>query len=126
LNTRLSRWQKSIEPIISNIQPFANWQSSACPHPKWGEIVKAAVVLKPGKTLSADELIAFCRQSLANYKIPRRIEFSETELPKSGCGRILKQVARARLGSSGTSRRLKRFSEMCGLGTLRKRQEINT
>jgi acyl-CoA synthetase (AMP-forming)/AMP-acid ligase II len=52
------------------------------------------VVLKPGKTLSADELIALCRQSLANYKIPRRIEFSETELPKSGSGKILKKVLR--------------------------------
>jgi acyl-CoA synthetase (AMP-forming)/AMP-acid ligase II len=51
-------------------------------------------VLKPGKTLSADELIAFCRRSLANYKIPRRIEFSETELPKSGSGKILKKILR--------------------------------
>jgi long-chain acyl-CoA synthetase len=64
------------------------------PDPKWGELVMACVVLKPGKALSADELIAFCRQSLANYKIPRRIEFSETELPKSGSGKILKKVLR--------------------------------
>jgi acyl-CoA synthetase (AMP-forming)/AMP-acid ligase II len=64
------------------------------PDPKWGELVMAYVVLKPGKTLSADELIAFCRQSLANYKIPRRIEFSETELPKSGSGKILKKILR--------------------------------
>jgi long-chain acyl-CoA synthetase len=64
------------------------------PDPKWGEIVKACVVLKPGKTLSADELMAFCRQSLAKYKIPRRIDFSETELPKSGSGKILKKVLR--------------------------------
>jgi AMP-binding enzyme C-terminal domain/3-hydroxyacyl-CoA dehydrogenase, NAD binding domain len=64
------------------------------PDPKWGEIGKACVVLKPGKTLSPDELIAFCRQSLANHKIPRRIEFSETELPKSGSGKILKRVLR--------------------------------
>ena len=64
------------------------------PDPKWGELVMAWVVLKPGKSLSADELIAFCRRSLANYKIPRRIEFSETELPKSGSGKILKKVLR--------------------------------
>jgi acyl-CoA synthetase (AMP-forming)/AMP-acid ligase II len=56
----------------------------------------ADVVLKPGKTLSADELIAYCRQSLANYKIPRRVEFSDTELPKSGSGKILKKVLRER------------------------------
>ncbi len=66
------------------------------PDPKWGEIVMAYVVLKPGKTLSADELIAYCRRSLANYKIPRRVEFSDTELPKSGSGKILKRVLRDR------------------------------
>src|SRR5437016_1688186 len=64
------------------------------PDPKWGELVMACVVLKPGKTLSADELIAYCRRSLANYKIPRRVEFSDTELPKSGSGKILKKVLR--------------------------------
>ena len=53
------------------------------PEPKWGEIVKAWVVLKPGKTLSADELIEFCRQSLAKYKISRRIDF-----PKPNCPRV--------------------------------------
>jgi acyl-CoA synthetase (AMP-forming)/AMP-acid ligase II len=56
----------------------------------------AYVVLKPGKTLSADELIAYCRRSLANYKVPRRVEFSDTELPKSGSGKILKKVLRER------------------------------
>jgi acyl-CoA synthetase (AMP-forming)/AMP-acid ligase II len=66
------------------------------PDPKWGEIVKACVVLKPAKTLTADELIAYCRRSLDNYKIPRRVEFSGTELPKSGSGKILKKVLRER------------------------------
>ena len=64
------------------------------PDPKWGEIVKAVVVLKPGKTLTAEELIAFCRQSLANFKVPRSIQFSDTELPKSGSGKMLKRVLR--------------------------------
>jgi len=64
------------------------------PDPKWGELVMACVVLKPGETLSADELTAYCRRSLANYKIPRRVEFSDTELPKSGSGKILKKVLR--------------------------------
>ena len=66
------------------------------PDPKWGEIVKAVVVLKPGETLTAEELIAYCRQSLANFKVPRSIEFSDTELPKSGSGKILKRVLRER------------------------------
>jgi long-chain acyl-CoA synthetase len=66
------------------------------PDPKWGELVMASVVLKPGLALSADELISFCRQSLANYKVPRRVEFAETELPKNGSGKILKRDLRER------------------------------
>lgn len=66
------------------------------PDVKWGELVMACVVVKPGMALTAPELIAHCRSSLANYKIPRRIEFSETELPKSGSGKILKKILRER------------------------------
>ena len=66
------------------------------PDPKWGELVMAYVVLKPVLALSADELISFCRRSLANYKVPRRVEFSETELPKNGSGKILKRNLRER------------------------------
>jgi long-chain acyl-CoA synthetase len=66
------------------------------PDPQWGELVAACVVLKPGYSLSADDLIAFCRRSLANYKIPRRIDFSDGELPKSASGKILKRILRDR------------------------------
>jgi long-chain acyl-CoA synthetase len=66
------------------------------PDPQWGELVAACVVRKPGRDLSADDLIAHCRRFLANYKIPRHIEFSETELPKSGSGKILKRLLRER------------------------------
>ena len=66
------------------------------PDPQWGELVMACVVLKPGNTLTIDDLIAHCRRMLANYKIPRRIEFSETELPKSGSGKVLKRILRER------------------------------
>jgi long-chain acyl-CoA synthetase len=69
------------------------------PDPKWGELVMASVVLKPGLALSADELISFCRRSLANYKVPRRVDFSETELPKNGSGKILKRNLRERFWS---------------------------
>src|SRR6267142_7262202 len=66
------------------------------PDPQWGELVMTCVVLQPGKSLSAQDLIAFCRQSLANYKIPRRVEFLETDLPKNGSGKVLKKVLRDR------------------------------
>ena len=54
------------------------------------------VVLKPGHTQTAEDLIAYCRRSLASYKVPRRVEFSDTDLPKSGSGKILKRVLRER------------------------------
>jgi acyl-CoA synthetase (AMP-forming)/AMP-acid ligase II len=66
------------------------------PDAKWGELVMACVVLKPGTALSVDELIAHCRRSLASYKVPRRVEFSDLELPKTGSGKILKRALRDR------------------------------
>jgi long-chain acyl-CoA synthetase len=66
------------------------------PDAQWGELVMACVVLKPGEALSASDLISYCRRFLANYKVPRRIEFPEGELPKSGSGKILKRVLRER------------------------------
>jgi acyl-CoA synthetase (AMP-forming)/AMP-acid ligase II len=56
----------------------------------------ACVVLKPDTAVSMDELIAYCRRSLARFKTPRRIEFSSGELPKSGSGKILKRALRER------------------------------
>jgi long-chain acyl-CoA synthetase len=66
------------------------------PDPQRGELVMACVVLKPDATLTADDLIAFCRQSLATYKLPRRVEFSETDLPKNSSGKVLKRALRER------------------------------
>src|SRR5262249_3286161 len=71
----------------------------ALPGAQWGEIVMASVVLKTGATLNAEELTAWCRRQLAGYKIPRRIEFSHDELPKSGSGKILKKALRERFWS---------------------------
>jgi acyl-CoA synthetase (AMP-forming)/AMP-acid ligase II len=47
------------------------------PDPQWGELVAARVVLKPGINITAEQLIGHCRQSLANYKVPRHVELSE-------------------------------------------------
>jgi long-chain acyl-CoA synthetase len=66
------------------------------PDAQWGELVMACVVLTPGQPLTVEELIAHCRRSLASYKVPRRVEFSDSELPKSGSGKILKRVLRER------------------------------
>jgi long-chain acyl-CoA synthetase len=52
-----------------------------------GEIPVAFVALKPGHTVSADDLIAYCKERLVAYKVPKRIEFREA-LPKTGPGKI--------------------------------------
>jgi long-chain acyl-CoA synthetase len=66
------------------------------PDPQWGELVMAYVVLNPDATLTTDDLIAFCRKSLATYKLPRRVGFSKTDLPKNSSGKVLKKTLRER------------------------------
>jgi len=56
-----------------------------------GETVKAYVVLRPGKTATADELIAFCAERLAPYKVPKQVEF-RSDLPKTQVGKFLRRV----------------------------------
>lgn len=58
-----------------------------------GETVRAVIVLKEGTRVTEDEIIAFCRQNMAAYKVPRIVEFRK-ELPKSGAGKILRRALR--------------------------------
>jgi long-chain acyl-CoA synthetase len=63
------------------------------PDPYHGEVVKACVALKPHATASVDELLAHCRESLTEYKLPHAIEIRDT-LPMSAVGKILYRVLR--------------------------------
>ena len=63
------------------------------PDERWGESVKAVVELRPGTTATADELIAFCGQHLADYKKPRSVDFVEA-LPRNPAGKLLKTLIR--------------------------------
>jgi len=65
------------------------------PDPKWGEMVSAAVELRPGHGATQDELIAFARTWLAGYKIPRRIEIGVV-LPRTASGKVQRAVVRKR------------------------------
>ncbi len=64
------------------------------PDERWGEVPKAFVTLKPGASATAEDLIAFCRDRIAHFKCPKRIEFCE--LPKTSTGKIRKNVLRDR------------------------------
>ena len=63
------------------------------PDPYRGETVKAFVVLKEGQESGPEEIIEFCRQNLARYKVPTLVEFRR-ELPKSQVGKILRKTLR--------------------------------
>ncbi len=77
------------------------------PHPLKGEEVKAFVALRAGRTATPEELIAFCREALAPFKVPRAIEFRDS-LPKTIIGKVLRRALaederaiRERLGTEG-------------------------
>lgn len=67
------------------------------PSPEWGHEPRAIVVLKEGKTSTAEELIEFCRERLASFKRPRSIIFTD-ELPRTSTGKVLKRVLREEYG----------------------------
>ena len=64
------------------------------PDEKWGETVKALVVLAPGESVTEQELIDFCRESLAHYKCPTSVELRE-ELARTATGKLQKYKLRA-------------------------------
>ena len=64
------------------------------PDDRWGEAVKAIIVLNDGSAVSAAELIQFCDGRIARYKIPKSIDFSAEPLPKTGPGKIAKRRLR--------------------------------
>jgi len=67
-----------------------------------GETVKACIAFKPGASATPDEIIAFCRTSLTDYKVPRAVEIRDT-LPMSAVGKILYRVLRDEQAAAGAS-----------------------
>ena len=63
------------------------------PDERSGERVKIFVVPKPGKTATAEDIVAYCREHLTGYKVPREVEFRD-ELPKTNVGKILRRALR--------------------------------
>jgi long-chain acyl-CoA synthetase len=64
------------------------------PHRELGEEVKAVVQLRAGSTTTAQELRAFCRQHLADFKVPEYIEIRSEPLPRNPAGKVLKNLLR--------------------------------
>ncbi len=77
-----------IEDVLFKHPSVINCAVVAAPHDKWGEVPCAFVELRDGKVLSEAELIDYCREHLARFKVPKRIVFEE--IPKTSTGKVQK------------------------------------
>ncbi|MFN8381226.1 MAG: long-chain fatty acid--CoA ligase [Anaerolineales bacterium] len=83
-------WPREVEEAIMDHPKVLEVGVGGIPDPHRGETVKAWVVVKPGETLTEEELKAFCKEHLAPYKVPTHYEF-RSELPKTTVGKILRR-----------------------------------
>lgn len=86
-------WPAEVEHYLYRHPAIKELAVYGIPHPEKGETVCASIVLKDGKQATSDEIISYCRENMANYKVPSRVEFID-ELPKSATGKILKRTLR--------------------------------
>lgn len=84
-----------IEQLLGLHPDVADVAVVGIPDPRLGEVGKAYAVRRPGSTLTADDLIAWSRREMANYKVPRAVEFV-AELPRNASGKVLKRELRTR------------------------------
>lgn len=83
-------WPREVEEVLAAHPKVLEVGVAGIPDPYRGETVKAWIVLKPGETVTEEELKAFCKERLAAYKVPTHYEF-RSELPKTTVGKILRR-----------------------------------
>ncbi|MFY9257530.1 MAG: long-chain fatty acid--CoA ligase [Dethiobacteria bacterium] len=84
---------RDIEEVLYTHPKIKEAAVAGISDPYRGETLKAYVVLKEGETLTEEEVIEFCKENLAAYKVPKLVEF-RTELPKTMVGKILRRALR--------------------------------
>jgi len=87
-------YPRDIEEVLFEHPQIAEATAIGVPHPSRGEQVKVFVVLKMGEKATAEDIIEYCKDKLATYKLPTEIEFMD-ELPKTNVGKVLKKDLRA-------------------------------
>jgi len=88
-------YPREVEEVLFMHPAVGEAAAIGVPDPYRGESVKAFVVLKSGMTATDAEIIAFCKERLAAFKVPRSVEFAK-ELPKSLVGKVLRRELRER------------------------------
>lgn len=84
-------YPREIEDVIMRLPEVAEVAVIGVPDQYMGERVKAVIALKPGKSLNEETIKAFCAEHLADYKVPRLVEFIEA-LPRNSTGKVLKRL----------------------------------
>ncbi|MEV7717220.1 FadD3 family acyl-CoA ligase, partial [Streptomyces sp. NPDC088184] len=92
-----------IEQLLGLHPDVADVAVIGVPDPRLGEVGKAYAVRRPGATLTADDLIAWSRREMANYKVPRTVEFV-TALPRNASGKVVNGLP----GAGSAARRSRR------------------
>src|SRR6185503_9127307 len=88
-------YPRSVEGVLGQHAAVADAAVIGVPDPRWGETVRAVVVLRPGAAATEAELLAFCRDRVGGFERPRGVDFVEA-LPRSATGKVLKRVLRER------------------------------
>jgi acyl-CoA synthetase (AMP-forming)/AMP-acid ligase II len=98
-------YPSEVENIVGSHAAVKDIAVIGVPHEKWGEAVKAVVILHEKYAPSEDlatELIQHCKGKIAGYKIPKSVDFiEEEEMPRTGTGKILHRILRERYGKWG-------------------------
>lgn len=82
-----------VEKCIFNYSKVQDVAVVGIPDARWIEAVTAAVVPKPGETIVPEEIIKYCKQNLAGYKVPKYVKIVD-EVPKTSTGKTRKNVLR--------------------------------